>query len=342
MSATGDAMTAAARGPGPVRVLVTGAGGPAAIAAMESLRADPTVELLAADMDPWAAGLYLVPPDRRTLVPAGAAPGFAEATLSRCTALGANVLLPTVDDELRPLARARAAFTAAGVALLMAPDSALDLTLDKLRLAQCCAGTVRVPRTELLGPAVDPASWEYPVIVKPRTGSGSRGIVTVASAADLAAMDHSPSLLVQEYLPGEEYSIDVVADTAGHVIAAVPRIRARVDSGVSVGSRTVRDPELEQFGQDVVKVTGLTFVCNVQSRRDRHGRPALLEVNPRVPGTLGLTIASGVDMPRIALDALLGRPVPVRQEFRELAVVRFLDNRFIDPSEITGLRLAAT
>ena len=46
------------------RILVTGAGGPAAIAAMKSLRADPTVELLAADMDPWAAGLYLVPPRR--------------------------------------------------------------------------------------------------------------------------------------------------------------------------------------------------------------------------------------------------------------------------------------
>jgi carbamoyl-phosphate synthase large subunit len=335
-------MTVAARTPGKVRVLVTGAGGPAAIAAMESLRADPTVELLAADMDRWAAGLYLVPPERRTLVPAGAAAGFAEATLSRCVALGADVLLPTVDDELRPLARARAAFGAAGVALLMAPDSALEVTLDKLRLAECCVGTVRVPRTEVLGPAVEPASWDYPVIVKPRTGSGSRGIVTVASAADLAAMDRSLTLLVQEYLPGEEYSIDVIADTAGHVIAAVPRIRARVDSGVSVGSRTVRDPELEQFGQDVVKVTGLTFVCNVQCRRDRQGRPALLEVNPRVPGTLGLTIASGVDMPRIALDALLGRPVPVRQEFRELAVVRLLDNVFVDPAEIAGLRLAAT
>ena len=57
----------------PLRILVTGAGGPAAIAAMKSLRAEPSVELLAADMDPWAAGLYLVPPEARTLLPAGAA-----------------------------------------------------------------------------------------------------------------------------------------------------------------------------------------------------------------------------------------------------------------------------
>ncbi|HEY2241428.1 MAG TPA: hypothetical protein VGI21_21680, partial [Streptosporangiaceae bacterium] len=66
-----------------LRILITGAGGPAAIAAMKSLRAEPSVELLAADMDPWASGLYLVPPECRTLVPAGAAPDFADTLLAR-------------------------------------------------------------------------------------------------------------------------------------------------------------------------------------------------------------------------------------------------------------------
>jgi len=328
---------------GVLRVLVTGAGGPAAIAAMKSLRADETVQLLAADMDPWAAGLYLVPRWARTLVPAGAAPGFAAALLIRCLALGVDVVLPTVDSELRPLAHERETFTAAGIGLLLAPAAALDVILDKLALAEHCAGVVQVPRTELFGPSVDPASWTYPLIVKPREGSGSRGIITVASAAELAALDRSPSLIVQEFLPGEEYSVDVLADAAGHVIASVPRLRARVDSGVSVAGLTVHDPEVEQFGRSVARATGVTFVANVQCKRDHHGSPALLEVNPRMPGTLGLTIASGVDMPRLALAALLGRPLPATIEFRERAVVRFLDELFLDPADISsvGLNLEA-
>ena len=61
------------------RVLITGAGGPAAIAVMRSLRADPSV-LIAADMDSWAAGLYLVRPERM-LIPAGREPGFARSCL---------------------------------------------------------------------------------------------------------------------------------------------------------------------------------------------------------------------------------------------------------------------
>jgi carbamoyl-phosphate synthase large subunit len=318
-----------------LRVLVTGAGGPAAIAAMKSLRAEESVQLIAADMDPWAAGLYLT--GQRTLVPAGAAAEFTAVLLDRCRALSVDVVLPTVDAELQPLARAREEFAAAGVALLLAPAAALDVILDKLTLAEHCAGVVAVPRTELFGPSLDPAGWTYPVVVKPRRGSGSRGVIIVDSAAELAALDRSPSLIVQEFLPGEEYSVDVLADAAGQVIASVPRLRARVDSGVSVGGRTVHDPEVERFGRVVAEATGITYVANVQCRRDAAGVPALLEVNPRMPGTLGLTIASGVDMPRLALAALLGRPVPASLGFCERAVVRFLDERFLDPAEIAAV-----
>lgn len=318
---------------GQIRVLVTGAGGPAAVSVIKSLRADPTVELLAADMDPWAAGMYLLPPAARTLVPAGADPGFVTAVLATCTAMAVDVLVPTVDSELRPLAQARAAFTGAGVELLLAPDPALAVTLDKLALARRCAPAVRVPRTELVA-GTDPGSWQFPVVVKPRSGSGSRGFRVIPTAAALAGLDGDAELIVQEYLPGEEYSIDVLADAAGRVVAAVPRVRERVDSGVSVAGRTVHDRGLELFGRRVAAATGITYIANVQCRLDRAGRPALLEVNPRVPGTLPLTVASGIDMPRLALDSLRGRPIPRRARFREIAMVRYLDERFVDLTEV--------
>ena len=317
-----------------VRVLVTGAGGPAAISVMKSLRADASVSLIAADMDPWAAGLYLVPPEARTLVPAGLDAGFADATLARCVQMGAEVLIPTCDAELRPLGRARAEFARAGVELLLAPDQALDVCLDKLALAERCASHVPVPRTERLDKVADPDSWTYPVIVKPRTGSGSRGICLAASSQELARIDATPDLLVQEYLPGAEYSIDVLADCSGRVVASVPRVRERVDSGVSVAGRTLHDSELEGLGAAVTAATGLTYVANVQFRRDAAGRPALLEVNPRFPGAMPLTVASGVDMPLMALDSLRGRPLPDRAGFRDVAMVRYLDERFVELGDV--------
>jgi carbamoyl-phosphate synthase large subunit len=317
-----------------VRVMVTGAGGPAAVSVMKSLGADASVSLIAADMDPWAAGLYLVPPEARTLVPAGTDPHFAGATLARCTAMGVDVLIPTCDAELRPLGKARDEFRRVGVELLLAPDQALDVCLDKLALAERCAGHLPVPRTERLDKVADPESWTYPVMIKPRTGSGSRGISVAASSQELMRLDPSPDFMVQDYLPGAEYSIDVLADVTGHVVAAVPRVRERVDSGVSVAGRTVHDGELERLGADVARATGLTYVANVQFRRDVVGHPALLEVNPRFPGTMPLTVASGVDMPLMALDSLRGRPLPERADFRDMAMVRYLEERFVELGEV--------
>ena len=99
----------------------------------------------------------------------------------------------------------------------------------------------------------------------------------------------------------------MIADADGRVVAAVPRTRTRVDSGVSIAGRTVHDPELEETAAAVARAIGLVGVANVQLRRDRDGRPALLEVNPRFPGALPLTIAAGVDIPSLVVD-LFTRP----------------------------------
>jgi carbamoyl-phosphate synthase large subunit len=192
-------------------------------------------------------------------------------------------------------------------------------------------------------------------VVKPRTGSGSRNVSLIASSEVLAraqaparadataqaparagATAHATTadFVVQEYLPGAEYSVDVLADASGRVIASVPRVRERIDSGVSVAGRTMHDAELERLGAAVVTLAGLTYVANVQFRRDAAGRAALLEVNPRAPGTLALTVASGVDMPRLALDSLRGMPLPASAGFREVAMVRYLEERFVELDEI--------
>jgi len=209
----------------------------------------------------------------------------------------------------------------------------LEVTLDKLALATACADVVRVPRTESAA-VTDPGSWEYPVIVKPRRGSGSRGIAQVDSADELVARDLGDDMLVQELLPGEEYSVDVLADAQGSVRAAVPRVRQRVDSGVSVAGYTLVDPELERFAVTVVEALGLPFVANVQVRRDRSGRPALLEINPRVPGSLALTVAAGVDMVRLAVDALRGRELPASIAHRPVAMVRYLADHVVELDDL--------
>ncbi len=317
----------------PTRILVTGAGGPAAIAVLRAYERDASVTMIAADMDPWAAGLYLVPASDRVLVPAGTSPHLVDTLIDLCREHRIDVLVPTVDCELEPIALAADRFAAIGVRLLVPPAPVLAVTLDKLALATACTDVVRVPRTESAS-TTDPDSWEYPVIVKPRRGSGSRGVDVVVSASDLVGRALSEDMMVQELLPGEEYSVDVLADASGRVRAAVPRVRQRVDSGVSVAGYTVVDDELQSFATRVVEALGLPYVSNVQVRRDRLGRPALLEINPRVPGSLALTVAAGVDMARLAVDTLRGRPLANTVPHRAVAMVRHLADHVVELDEL--------
>ncbi|MCF6736748.1 ATP-grasp domain-containing protein [Blastococcus sp. KM273129] len=321
--------------PSPTRVLVTGAGGPAGIAVLRSLARRDDVVLLAADMDRYASGLYLVEAGARHLVRPGLDEEFVDHLVALCERERVDVLFSTVDVELPRLAAERKRLDAVGTTLAAPSLETLEVCLDKYALAQRCAEVLPTPRTALLG-ATDAGSWDYPVIVKPRRGAGSRGVRLVEDAAALRALGSDEDTLVQAHLPGEEYSVDTLADADGHVVAAVPRSRLRVDSGVSVAGATVADPELEETARRVARAIGLVGVANVQLRRDAEGRPALLEVNPRFPGAMPLTVAAGVDMPSLALDLALGRPLPAAVPFRELAVVRHLEDVFLAPSDVVA------
>jgi len=314
------------------RVLVTGAGGAAGIAVIRSLLRRADVTVFAADMDGWASGIYLVPPGQRRLVEPGRSEAFVPG-LARLVADDAiDVVISTVDVELATLASRRDELAPA---VLAAPPAAtLEVCLDKLALAEACAPTANVPRTVLAGPDALEVDWIFPAFAKPRSGAGGRGIRMVPDRAALEALPLDEGLIVQDLLPGDEFSVDVIADAAGHVVAAVPRTRTRVDSGVAIAGRTVHDAELEETAAAVARAIGLVGVANVQLRRDRAGRAALLEVNPRFPGALPLTIAAGVDIPSLVVDLFTGVALPESVPFRELATVRHLEDVFLDPAEL--------
>ena len=131
----------------------------------------------------------------------------------------------------------------------------------------------------------------------------------------------------------------MLARADGHVAAVVPRERLKVDSGIAVTGRTLRDAALDRFAREVADAIELTSVANVQVKLDADDEPALLEVNARFPGTMPLTVAAGVDMPRLAVMEALGEPIPDGPlPFEELAMVRYFQERFFAFDDIADLQ----
>jgi carbamoyl-phosphate synthase large subunit len=319
-----------------MRILITGAGGAAAISVWKSLGTEH--ELHMADMDPLAAGLYLVPADRRLIIPRGDDPQLITVLYEACKARRIDALLPTVDAELAPLAAACERFESIGVQLPISPVECLRICRDKQLLLDKVKGIVPTPDNQPLTQEVADRARFFPLLVKPRSGAGSRGVARIASREDLEALPKDGSFLLQEFLPGEEYSVDVYVRRDGRVVGAVPRERMKIDSGIAVASRTINLPEVIDSAVKTAETIGIRGTANVQFKRAADGIFKLLEVNPRFPGTLPLTIAAGIDMPKLMADELAGKPVPDGlMPFKELMVVRYWTEHYLDPREWEAL-----
>ncbi len=134
-----------------------------------------------------------------------------------------------------------------------------------------------------------------------------RELLTVSEAAQRLRAESGPFGVAQVvgWLPGEEYSVDVLAD-AGVVLGGVVRLRRASIGGLATDSETVEAPDVFAAAETVVQRCGLSYVSNVQFRRDAEGLPKLMEVNPRIPGTVGLTVEAGLNLPLAAAVLALG------------------------------------
>ena len=147
-------------------------------------------------------------------------------TLATLLALVLRSQLTTVPG-LPVFAAAAERFAAHGVRVVVSDETTTTLCNDKL--ATCNALRARgVAAAASYTPDSLPGDVRYPLFVKPRGGRGSVGAVTVRNAKELAFFsEYVADPVIQEYLDGPEYTIDVLCDFSGRPLAIVPRERER-------------------------------------------------------------------------------------------------------------------
>ena len=120
---------------------------------------------------------------------------------------------------------------------------------------------------------------------------------------------------MSEYLPGEEYSVDCLAQE-GRARLVVPRLRTRMINGISVKGTFVQDDAIIAYCRRIIEAIGLHGNIGIQVKKTATGEPLLLEINPRVQGTIVAALGAGVNLPLLAIKQELG----MRIEQHELGV----------------------
>ena len=169
----------------------------------------------------------------------------------------------------------------------------------------------------------------YPVFLKPDVGQGSKGCLIAKNENDVSnAIAKDPSLLILEYLPGAEYTIDCFSDYNGNLLYAQGRQRARILNGISVRSMPVDKPEFADYAKKIAAKIPFNGAWFFQVKERANGELALLEIAPRIAGTMALSRLRGVNLPILSCFNALKMPVSIQKNQYDLEIDRALENKF--------------
>jgi carbamoyl-phosphate synthase large subunit len=319
-------------------VIVTGSGAPGIAGTLYSLRNNYDsrhVRVVGTDINPNAVGWYLC--DAFRVIPR---PAETEAYLDAILALGededAICILPQNTSELGILAENIWKFEKKGVKVAVSPAHAIELSNDKQKLCERAKGwgipipeSIEVRDEKELREAAISLGWpERKIVVKPPQGSGMRGFRIIDESVDEKARFYAekptdeslrmdrllgilgpsfPPLLVTEHLPGDEYTVDVLAkDTP----ISIPRKRLAIRQGITFDGQIEKHERIIEWSDLMTSRLGLRYAVGFQFKCDAEGVPKLLECNPRIQGTMVAATFAGANIIYSALKMLLEEPLP--------------------------------
>lgn len=319
---------------------MTGAGAPGAAGILKCLREESSFRVTVADAYSNAYGQHLA--TAFETIPPATFPSFADILLSVCKKNSIDIVLPLVTRELIPLAVHKSAFENEGIKIPVSPAASLEIANNKSRLYEFLqwrglpVPDFRVVETvEQFKEAVQELGYPgKPICFKPSVSNGSRGFriiseqvdeqdllfnhkpgsvyITLWEAIRILSRGKFPELLVSEYLPGDEYSVDCLTNN-GEVKLAAPRLRKRMINGISVEGEFVQHEEIMTYCNNIIRELKLHGNIGIQVKQSAGGSFLILEINPRVQGSISAGLGAGINLPVLAIRQELGLPVSANE-----------------------------
>jgi predicted ATP-grasp superfamily ATP-dependent carboligase len=321
------------------RLLVTSAGTGASGNLMRSLRAGtPSLTIVGCHDDQFL--LKGSPAERNYLVPSSAQPGWARALRRIIEAERIDLVIPTTDDDVAVLARARARL---GGRVFLPRATTVAVCADKLRLAERLrARRVPAPATY---PVTDLRGLEriFARLGRParawcriRTGAGSRGAIPVASPAQARSwiaywrdMRGVPptAFTLSEYLPGRDFGAQslwrdgrlVLVKTYDRLSYLASGSQPSEVSAVGALTKTISDPRVADAAARAVRAVDrrASGVFGVDLKEDAAGVPRVTEINAGrfTSGTNLLDLTGKHNMTAVYLQLARGEAVDLHEEY---------------------------
>lgn len=237
-----------------------------------------------------------------------------------------DFIIPTHDSVVLKLAQAGGA-SQLKCAVMTSPLETCETTRSKLKTYEHFKGIIPTPK--VFNHLVEVQPSDLPLFLKPEVGQGTRGTYLASTVEDVEFYaKKDPSLLLLEYLPGREYTVDCFTNKDGALLFCEGRERRRVLNGISVNTTVVRDEHFNQLAKTINEKLTFRGVWFFQLKENKDGRLTLLEIAPRVAGTMGLARSRGVNLVLLSLFDAMDQDVSVFENSYNIVMDRALENLY--------------
>lgn len=286
-------------------------------------------KVVATDMQLSAPALQAA--DVKLQVPAVYDPEYVNITLNICKEQKIDALISLNDLELPILAENKAKFEALGVKVIVSDPQVIDIAFDKYKTAQWVESLGLVaPKTYVrladVKEALAKGEIEFPLFMKPRWGSGSIGLESIADMEELdiyynllmkkikktilaTASVGDEYIMIQEKLTGNEFGLDIMNDLNGKNVAVSVKQKLAMRAGETDKAVTVDLPEVREMGKKIGEALGHIGNLDVDIMQRADGAYCVLELNPRFGGGYPFSYEAGVNMPKAIIQWVKGEEV---------------------------------
>ncbi|NRF90518.1 ATP-grasp domain-containing protein [Paenibacillus frigoriresistens] len=246
--------------------------------------------------------------DKHFIVPRVTDPNYIPKLLQICQKEKIDIIIPLIDTELVIFSENQHVFEEIGVKLLVSSKKLNEIACDKTMSYKFFQDR-NIPTPKVLSDdEINNKQYQFPLLIKPLDGSSSVGVTKINNEKELFFFkDYIPNAMVQEFVTGTEYTVDVMVDFDGNIKTVVPRLRLETRAGEVSKGVTKKDNDIITAVQQVVKsLPGPVGCITLQCFKKENGEITFIEINPRFGGGIPLSIEAGANFPLWVLQICSG------------------------------------
>lgn len=300
-------------------------------------------KIIGCDADSLIAGKYFV--DVFYKIPKADEPGYLKSIYQICIKEKVQAVIPLYEEEFDLLNTARNKFKVIGTELLLSHSEVISLCKDKKKTYEFFKNLslIQIPKvysqSEIEEIVRSKEESVMPLFIKPVSGMGSINTFKINNVKELAFFkEYVKDNIIEEFIDGEEFTVDCLVDFHGNPIYIIPRKRIEVRAGEVVKTCTVHDDSIINNTRKVIdylnkasgKVNkGTMGPLTIQFIKTYSNKLYLIEINPRFGGGVPLSFECGADYADVLDKLLRGQKVEYDNSFEEKTMLRYDNAVFI-------------